>query len=156
MFEGRSYSKYLRVIRNSLIVLFIGGFFIFAYQKRAHIYEKMNELKLIPQPERFTELYFENHTSLPTLVSTNTPLTFSFTFHNLEGEDMVYPYHVYIKDAFGTTTIENTSVMVENNSYKTITENYMLKSVNSQKTLFVELPSKNQKLHFKFQVSITK
>lgn len=29
------------------------------------ILAKMNDWKLLPQPERFTELYFENHLDLP-------------------------------------------------------------------------------------------
>lgn len=156
VFMGQSYKKYTRVIRNSLIAVFIGGFLLFAYQERTKIYPEMDTLKLIPQQERFTELYFENHTHLPTEVSANTPFTVSFVIHNLEGEDMIYPYNVYVKDSYGTTTLESASVMVKDAAYKTITEKYNLKSVNSQKTLFVELPSKHQELHFKFHVSVTK
>lgn len=126
------------------------------YSLRGAIFNKMDDLKLIPQPEKFTELYFEKYADLPNSISTNTPVSFSFTIHNLEGQDMNYPYNMYIKDDFGTTTVKSSSVLIKNQEYKTITESYKFKSVNSQKTLFVELPSKHQELHFKLQVSIPK
>lgn len=40
------------------------------------------------QPERFTELYFENHTQLPSQADINREYVFKFTAHNLEYRDM--------------------------------------------------------------------
>lgn len=47
-----------------------------------------------PAPESFTELYFNNHLSLPEYVEENTQYNFSFSINNLENRDMGYDYVV--------------------------------------------------------------
>ena len=42
------------------------------------------------KPETFTELYFEDHLTLPNKVTLFKENNFKFTIHNLENKDMVY------------------------------------------------------------------
>jgi hypothetical protein len=42
------------------------------------------------KPETFTELYFEDHLSLPNKVTLFKEDNFKFTIHNLENKDMIY------------------------------------------------------------------
>jgi len=47
-----------------------------------------------PAPESFTELYFNNHTSLPEYTAINQTIPFSFTLHNLENANKTYNYTI--------------------------------------------------------------
>lgn len=110
------------------------------------------------KPETFTELYFENHTKLPTQLAnqdnkfwyyypTTNLYSFSFTIHNLENKDMVYPYEVY-SISNDTTLIDENEVSIKNNESKTITEQFSLPAKYSTTKILVNLPSKDQQISF--------
>ena len=108
--------------------------------------------------ETFTELYFENHTELPTLVASpdeftwyNNPNTnlyqFSFTIHNLENKDMFYNYEIYSFE-HEQAVIDQGRVFIKNNQSKTITENFTLPSDSSRTKVTVNLINKKQQISF--------
>ncbi len=135
------------------IILFIvtmAIYILYAYGPviRSVLYKQLDKFHLIPKPERFTELYFENHTDIPKEMAKGKTILFSFTIHNLEGKDMEYPYAVYFKNNYGTTTVEKNIALVKDNEYKTITESYTFKSMSKGETLYVELTDQHQELHF--------
>ena len=74
--------------------------------------------------EPLTELYFENHTSLPANISVNETSNFSFTIHNLEYQKMRYNYDVSVFDENNTLLfkIDSGNAILENNETKTISE----------------------------------
>lgn len=76
--------------------------------------------------EPLTELYIENHTSLPINVFLNKPYNFSFTTHNLEYQDVEYDYSVRTYDVNNTLLEEigNGSFTLANNESKTIDVSY--------------------------------
>jgi len=76
--------------------------------------------------EPLTELYIENHTSLPVNVFLNKSYNFSFTAHNLEYQDVEYDYAVNAYDVNNTLLfeIDKGSFTLSNNETKTITETY--------------------------------
>lgn len=80
--------------------------------------------------EPLTELYFENHTSLPKIIFLNKPYNFSFTVHNLEYQDMRYDYNVSGFDENGTFVYDFDSgeIYLSNNETKTIYENFSMKN----------------------------
>jgi hypothetical protein len=45
-----------------------------------------------PAKENFTELYFNDHASLPEYAQLNTSYDYSFSIHNVENKDMTYDY----------------------------------------------------------------
>ncbi len=111
----------------------------------------MNDITLATtvQPERFTELYFENHLSLPSAVTIGTSYSFTFTIHNLEYRDTLYPYDVYILNPNGSKTlIDKNAVMMKNNQYFTHTEKFILTQDISRQEVVVNLTSKNQQIDF--------
>lgn len=136
--------KYTSIFVVCLIVATLYASYVY----RDALYRQMDALKLIPRPELFTELYFENHTNLPKQIVKGETISFSFTIHNLEGKDKEYPYVVYFKNDYGTTTVAQSTAFVKNNEYKTITESYTFKSASEKETLYVELTDKKQELHF--------
>ena len=76
--------------------------------------------------EPLTELYIENHTSLPVNVFLGKVYNFSFTTHNLEYQDVEYSYTVNAYDVNNTllAEIDKGSFVLANNESKTINEKY--------------------------------
>jgi hypothetical protein len=79
--------------------------------------------------EPLTELYFENHTALPSNISLNTPQSFSFTIHNLEYQKMGYNYSVnaYSESDVLLFNLDSGNIVLEENGTKTISENFNVK-----------------------------
>jgi hypothetical protein len=100
------------------------------------------------KPETFTELYFEDHLSLPNKVTLFKENNFKFTIHNLENKDMEYPYEVYIDVNREEQMINKSSVLIKNNEYKTITEAFTIIVPIQRAKVVVNLISKNQQIHF--------
>lgn len=99
------------------------------------------------QPERFTELYFENHLSLPKDIIRFKKYKFAFTIHNLEYRDTEYPYRIYLQRETEKILLNRGKVSLKQDEYKTITEEFgPLKNIRSK--IVVELTAKNQMIHF--------
>lgn len=99
-------------------------------------------------PETFTELYFENHINLPTKTIANIPYSFSFTVHNLEHKDMVYPYEVYISSGSARQTISTGIFTLAQNAYKNVVITYTLPQEVLHEEVVVNLRNKNQQINF--------
>jgi hypothetical protein len=67
------------------------------------IAHQMHAWKLLPEPERLTELYFTDHTKLPNLYYINATQTVSFTVHNLEYQNTAYTYKIVQQSEDGKT-----------------------------------------------------
>lgn len=95
------------------------------------------------KPETFTELYFENHTQLPDKVTRLQKYSFSFTIHNLEYQDMEYPYTVYLQRDNEKTILTQGSVSLKHDESKTI-QDTVGPFKNLRTKIVVELTNKNQ------------
>jgi len=142
-------------IRTVIIILVIvavilaGSFYV--YGKQFVVYQGLVSLNLIPQPERYTELYFENASALPSSTVAGQPISFSFVIHNVEYATTTYPYEAYFQDAEGNTTVlaENTVVLPDNGS-TVITVSYLFNTTNEAGRVVVDLTSLNQQIDFLF------
>ena len=137
----------IRIVIPVLILLIIaaGVFLLVRYVpsvKEAFI------LATTVKPETFTELYFENHLSLPKEVKLFKENNFKFTIHNLENKDMEYPYEVYIEINGEKQMIDKDTVSIKNNEFKTITENFTITTPTKRAKVVVNLTSKNQQIDF--------
>ena len=99
-------------------------------------------------PETFTELYFEDHLSLPKKITLFKENNFKFTIHNLENKDMLYPYEVYIDVNGEKQSIDKSSVLIKNNEYKTITQTFIITTPIQRAKIVVNLIDKSQPIHF--------
>ena len=100
------------------------------------------------KPETFTELYFENHLSLPNKVTLSKKNNFKFTIHNLENKDMEYPYEVYIDTNGEKKIIYINSIVIKNTEYKTITVDFTITIPIQSAKVVVSLINKNQQIDF--------
>src|SRR4030066_784123 len=106
-------SKVIKVVLliTVLCLLAVGAFQFVKYNsvKKVIILATTREL------QTFTELYFENHLSLPGRITLFKENNFKFTIHNLENKDMEYPYKVYIDTDSKKKVISTDSVLIEDN-----------------------------------------
>ena len=100
------------------------------------------------QPESYTELYFDDHTQLPSLVVPGKIYTFSFTIHNLENRDMLYSYDTYVSAGGLRLLIDKDTVSIKNNESKTIRESFMVTSVPPRSQVVVAIVNRNQQIDF--------
>jgi hypothetical protein len=127
--------------------------FILAYVLRAQIYAELDALKIIPEPEHYTELYLNNSEALPKTIVAKQIVPFSFSLHNVMGQSEQYRYRVYGVLAQGKSiAIANGSVILNSGASTTITEVYLFPAKNIASstpiTIFISLPDFNQDLHF--------
>jgi uncharacterized membrane protein len=101
------------------------------------------------QPDRFTELYFTNPTSLPATVKLSATVPVSFTLHNEEARTQSYTYNITFADATGTTTVLKTQeIILQNGQKQVINQDITLPTGNSRGEVSVNLLNKSQSVHF--------
>jgi hypothetical protein len=142
-------SKLPKIIILLIIVVFFAGG-VFLYQGNTALAEKiLTNLKITPEPETFTELYFEDFNSLPKQSLAGHALNFTFTIHNLEGVSKYYTYVVYFEYSTGEKTIlKQGSIIVDNNDYRSVNVNYVFKASNLKGKVVVNLANLNQQIDF--------
>jgi hypothetical protein len=80
--------------------------------------------------EPLTEVYFENHTELPSTVLLYKEYNFSFTTHNLEYQKMGYNYTINAYNENDTLlfSIDSGNFVLEDNETKTISEKFTMRN----------------------------
>lgn len=131
-----------------LAIVLVGAFLL--YHQKSAVYAGLNSLKLIPQPEQFTELYFENSSALPRATVAKQPISFSFGIHNVEGTSTVYPYEVYFEYPDGSkVNLAAGTVTLPSDASTTISVSHTFSSSNLTGEVVVNLPSlDNQQIDF--------
>src|SRR3989344_5879352 len=77
-----------------IISMVLGFSLFFGYLRRDSVIAFMKVNHLLPEPERLTALYFEDHLNLPKRVEKGKGYPFRFTIHNLEYQNVTYPYEI--------------------------------------------------------------
>lgn len=130
-------------------VLVVGtGVWLFTHQSA--VVAQMNEWKLLPQDEAFTELFLNNHLNLPKEIVKGQTVSFSFTIHNLEGKTVKYPYVVYLQTDKGERiSIAYNAVTLMDKESRIINEEYTFKTqITKPVTVFIKLSNTGENLHF--------
>jgi hypothetical protein len=86
-------------------VLAIGCLTIIITLSSSAIDRQLHSWKLLPEPERLTELYFTDHAALPTSYSPGATQTVSFTVHNLEYRTTSYHFVISQRSQTGKQTL---------------------------------------------------
>lgn len=112
------------------------------------IYPELYAWNIIPKPETFTELYFQNHESLPFEILPNQKYSFVFTLHNEENRNMIYPYSVYVLTDNRKITLQQKSIALRENQVKNISINFSTSAALPKSKIIVDLPDKKQSIDF--------
>ena len=142
--------NYKRIIRIELLLLVVCFIVVGSFRLVKYVPSVKEALILATtvKPETFTELYFEDHLSLPDKITLFKENNFKFTIHNLENKDMEYKYEVYIDVNGEKQMIDKSSVSIKNNEYKTISEEFTITIPMQRVKVVVNLINKNQQIHF--------
>lgn len=137
------------LVKGILLVVCIalvlwGGIVVFSQSS----FKKNLALATTVQPEQYTELYFDNHLSLPSQVTPGAHYSFKFTIHNLTGKDAIYPYEVYLTVGGKKILIDQKDILVHNNTSKTISETFTPNDVSQRSQIVVNLIKQNQQIAF--------
>jgi hypothetical protein len=129
-------------------VILIGGVLTFFNLKRDAIYNELVALDLIPQPEKLTELYFNDHANLPSTATRNQAISFAFVIHNLEASDYQYTYDVSVNVHGTRRIVDSGNILVKNNQYYVKHEKFHLMTSEPGQKVVVELTNKHQSIDF--------
>lgn len=102
-----------------------------------------------PQSEPFTELYFEDHLSLPARLAPYTQYSFRFTIHNRTEENIEYQYLVSAEIDGESFVLNQGSVFIDTQASLTIQEKFVtVQEIPSKSKIVVTLPHTNQHIAF--------
>lgn len=98
-----------------LVLIIVGFIFNSTITKQLHAW------KVLPEPERITELYFTDHTKLPTTYVPGKQQIVPFTVHNLEYKPTSYSYSVTqtSEDGLQSTVLATGTFKIESTKYMT-------------------------------------
>jgi len=106
------------IIVISVLGMLLGfGYFVFTHD----VFNARTALT--PKPEPFTELYFEDHLSLPISHPSNQPLNFAFTINNLEFQPTTYQVEVTAVDedqATASASLLTQTLTLDHNQKQTL------------------------------------
>jgi hypothetical protein len=108
------------VILGSILIIIV-----LAVVYHGAIDRQMRRWKLLPEPEKLTELYFTNPNSLPSKYTPGQVQTVSFTTHNLEYANTSYKYVITENDSSS-----NKSVNLASGNFRLPLNGYEKKSVS--------------------------
>lgn len=130
---------------GALIMTALVGFWALSTQMGQHLLEGW---KLIPTPDRFTELYFDNNLALPTKV-TSGPTAFEFGVRNDEGETITYPYTVsLIVPGRATRVLRQGDITLASGGASNMHESISIPAGTTSAEISVQLPMQQQEIHF--------
>jgi hypothetical protein len=146
--DSRARKTTIRPLISIVLALIVLGGILYAFHTPLN--NELVALKLVPIPQKFTELYVANYTSLPTQVYPGLMVPISFSIHNVEGKETTYPYVIYTVSTDGsTTTVATATTTIANNGVWTVSIPYTFITAATSTEFFIDLPDQNQDLHFK-------
>lgn len=110
----------------------------------------MHSWKLLPEPERLTELYFTKPNTLPTSYTSGQAQTVSFTVHNLEYQTTGYRYQIteQSQDSSQRQTLASGSFTLRQNDYNHATVNISTVDFGPRVKVDVELVNVHESIDY--------
>jgi uncharacterized membrane protein len=131
-----------------LIIAVIIALVVFTFYFERSLLTILSNNHLLPEPETFTELYFENHENLPSKVEAGETYTFAFSVHSEEYRNMTFPYAIYIQTDKKRIPITKGQFSLMQNQNKTFNEKFTAPALTDGAEVVVNLENKNQDIDF--------
>ncbi len=124
--------------------------FILGTAFHAQIKNQLNAWKLLPQPERLTELYFTQPNNLPTTYTPGQSQTVHFTVHNIEYRAETYPYKIVetSKDASKTQPLASGRFTLLQDQYQAMNIGVTPVDLGANAKIIIELPTVNEQIDY--------
>jgi len=135
------------IIVSSLIALLI---VLTATVWRPAITNQLNSWKLLPEPEKLTELYFVHPNSLPATYTPGKSQMISFTLHNLEYQTMTYRYQIIeeSQDGSNATILDTNAFTINQGQYRTVSYPATLVDAGQDAKIVVSIPTVNESIDY--------
>jgi hypothetical protein len=103
---------------------------------------------LKPQPERYTELFFDQPQQLPSVWPAK-PVAFAFHLHNVEGRTTTYNFVVLETTAAGTQSmVKSGQLTLASNGAQDVPVQLAVPVAKTRTEVTVVLPDQQQQIHF--------
>lgn len=114
------------------------------------IKNQLKDWKLLPEPERLTELYFTHPNNLPTTYTPGQSQTVAFTVHNLEYKTEDYSYQIIENNQAESQPIILTTgtFVLDQNQYGNINNPVTLGAIDSRMMVEVKLTNVNESIDY--------
>jgi hypothetical protein len=114
------------------------------------IKRQLNDWKLLPEPERLTELYFTHPNTLPSTYSTSQAQQVAFTVHNLEYKHETYTYQIVEAPQPGSAgpMLASGSFSLAQNGYKNVTQLLTIQQLANRVNLSINLTNVNESVDY--------
>ena len=138
------------MIKQALAILavFVVVVPLFVLETHGGIGSAAEQLRLVPQNERFTEVYFSDAALLPKVVARRQPIAFSFVISNQEGTTTVYPFEIYVLKDGVKVSLQKSWLEVASGAASTTNIRFTPHGNFHEMTVYVNLPSVQEQLHF--------
>ena len=115
-----------------------------------NIRNQLNDWKLLPEPEKLTELYFTHPNSLPSTYAAGGTQTVAFTVHNLEYQTENYQYQITETSNNGQQNqiLFSSSFVLKQNQYKNVSEPVSLLDFGSRVKISIDLTNVNETIDY--------
>ena len=135
--------------RKILFVFLIFGLILLGLIFSSGINRQLHAWKVLPEPERITELYFTDHTKLPRTYHPDSKELVSFTIHNLEYRKTEYSYTIKqtSMDGLRSATLGTGSLTIMDKEYKYILTPIVLSDLGSRCKITIQLNT-NEAINF--------
>jgi uncharacterized membrane protein len=131
------------VIGVVIIIALIIGF-------HSPIDRQLHNWKVLPEPERLTELYFTHPNSLPTTYTPGQKLPVNFTVHNLEYKTETYHYQISETNNAGSQTkiLTTGSFILKQNRYHIMNVNITTTDMGGRAKVTTTLVNVNESVDY--------
>lgn len=114
------------------------------------IKNQLNAWKLLPEPERLTELYFTAPNNLPNSYVPGQVQNVRFTVHNIEYQTETYPYKIVEQSQDGSQTqeLESGSFTLKQDQYQGQNVGVTPIDLGKRVEITIELPTVNETISY--------
>lgn len=114
------------------------------------IKNQLNAWKLLPEPEKLTELYFTNPNNLPTAYTPGQQQTVHFTTHNIEYQTETYSYKIVetSQDGSQSQQLATGKFTLQQNQYQGQNVGITPVDLGTRAEITVELPTVNETISY--------
>lgn len=103
------------------------------------------------QAERYSELYFDKHRSLPSTAPVGTPRSVAFTIVNHEATTVTYHYVVSMTIAGTVTTLQEGNVQLKDGAAANTSVSFSVPKPDSSAMISVALVGRSEQIVFRSQ-----
>jgi len=117
---------------------------------RPALTNQLNKWKLLPEPEKLTELYFTQPNDLPSTYVPGEAQKVNFTVHNIEYQTMTYHYKIIEESQDGAQQqlLTSSSFKLGQNQYQSVSFTGPLVDMGVNTKVVVELPTVNESIDY--------